>query len=79
MKVTFDIDTKTEFETLATLLKSLDIHDIHIVSLEPNNLPIITKGNKKLDGQSLFGIWRSNPQTLENIRKKGWLRNNEIE
>lgn len=76
MRVTFDIDTKTEFETLTFLLKSLKLKDINIVPVDNSILPTITKGDKKLNINSLFGVWKSEPQTLENIRKKGWFRNN---
>jgi hypothetical protein len=76
MRVTFDIDTKAEFETLTFLLRSLDLKDINIVPVNKSILPTITKGDKKLKVSSLFGVWKSNPQTLENIRRKGWFRNN---
>lgn len=76
MRVTFNIDTKTEFETLTFLLKSLNLKDINIVPADNDILPIITKGNKKLNINSLFGVWKSRPQTLENIRRKGWFRDN---
>jgi hypothetical protein len=76
MRVTFDIDTKTEFETLTFLLKSLKLKDINIVPVDNSMLPTITKGNKKININSLFGVWKSEPQTLENIRREGWFRNN---
>ena len=76
MRVTFDIDTKTEFETLTFLLKSLNLKDINISTLDNSILPPITKGDKKLDINSLFGVWKSKPQTLENIRRESWFRNN---
>jgi hypothetical protein len=70
------MDTKTEFETLTFLLKSLNLKDINIVSMGNSILPTITKGDKKLNINSLFGVWKSKPQTLENIRREGWFRNN---
>jgi len=30
------------------------------------------------DGDELFGIWKNNPRTLEQIREKAWKRNNTI-
>jgi hypothetical protein len=37
-------------------------------------LPQITAGNKSVDPSDLFGIWKHNPRTLENIRKDAWQR-----
>jgi hypothetical protein len=34
-------------------------------------IPVI-KGNKKIDPQSLFGIWAHAPRSLDSIRKDGW-------
>ncbi len=76
MRVTFNIDTETKFETLTFLLESLNFKDINIVPMDNSILPTITKGDKKLNINSLFGVWRSKPQTLENIRREGWFRNN---
>lgn len=78
MRVTFEIDTKTELETLTTLLNSLNVTDFKLVASNNEIYPYITKGNKNLNVNSLFGIWSNNPQTLENIRKKGFLRNKTV-
>lgn len=34
--------------------------------------PIITKGDKGIDPESLFGIWSDNPRNLTDIRQKAW-------
>ena len=78
MKVTFEIDTKTELETLTTLLNSLNVIDFKLVSSNNKIYPLVTKGNKKLNVNSLFGVWANKPQTLDNIRKKGFLRNKTV-
>ena len=31
----------------------------------------ITKGDKSIDPTALFGIWKDNPRTLEQIREQG--------
>ncbi len=35
----------------------------------------ITQGDKSIDPKPLFGIWKDNPRSLEEIRKKNWTRN----
>ncbi len=37
--------------------------------------PFITKGDKSIDPKSLFGIWKNNPRSLQEIRQKAWERN----
>jgi hypothetical protein len=34
----------------------------------------ITKGDKSIDPSDLFGMWKDNPQSIENIRQKAWQR-----
>lgn len=41
-------------------------------------LSILSKGDKKIDPNSLFGIWANKPRSLENIRKKAWQRNPSV-
>jgi hypothetical protein len=35
----------------------------------------VTKGYKKINPDTPFGIWASNPKSLENIRNEAWERN----
>ncbi len=73
MKVTIEISDPVELEKVVTAFKRLDIDNIHIVSKRV--LPKITKGNKKLDPKSLFGLWQAKPRNLEEIRSETWQRN----
>jgi hypothetical protein len=36
--------------------------------------PEITKGNKNIDINDLFGIWKKQPKDLIEIRKQAWQR-----
>ena len=74
MKVTIEIDSKSELEKLSALFKSFDINTLKIVSID-NSTTRIVKGDKKIDPKSLFGIWAKNPRSLEKIRKDAWQRN----
>ncbi|TAH00988.1 MAG: hypothetical protein EAZ15_08000 [Sphingobacteriales bacterium] len=56
MRVTFEIDIKTELETLTTLLNSLNVVDFKLVTSNNEIYPFITKGNKNLNVNSLFGL-----------------------
>lgn len=35
----------------------------------------IVKGDKSINPSELFGIWKNNPRTIEEIRSKSWNRN----
>lgn len=37
-------------------------------------LPTITTGDKSVDPDELFGLWKDEPRTLEAIRKDAWQR-----
>lgn len=74
MKVTIEIDSKSELEKLSALFKSFNINTLKIVSIENSAMPVI-KGDKKIDPKSLFGIWAKHPRSLEKIRKDAWQRN----
>lgn len=75
MTVTIETSGIQEIEQLLNLLKSLNIKNINIKEVSPKRQPIITKGDKKLDPRELFGIWQSNPRTLEQVRSTAWKRN----
>jgi hypothetical protein len=74
MTVTIQISGVQEFEQLLQLLKSLNIKTIKIQSSPVILRPTITKGDKKLDPTLLFGIWKDNPRTIEEIRSTTWQR-----
>ncbi len=74
MKVTIEIDNKSELEKLSALFKSLKINTVKIVTASSAAIPVV-KGDKKLDPTSLFNIWANKPRSLEAIRKAAWQRN----
>jgi hypothetical protein len=77
MKITIEIDSKSELDKLSTLFETFNINTIKVVSPDDSLTPII-KGDKKIDPKSLFGIWAGKPRSLENIRKAAWQRNQHI-
>jgi len=74
MRITIEIDSKSEMEKLSALLKTFKINTVKIISSDDSPMPVI-KGDKKIDPKSLFGIWAEKPRSLENIRKAAWQRN----
>ncbi len=46
--------------------------DVALAQAVVEDDPVITKGDKTIDPTSLFGIWKDNPRTLEEIRQKAW-------
>ena len=75
MTVTIETSGIQEVEQLLQVLKSLNIKTIKLQS-SPNYLrPSITRGDKTLDPKPLFGIWKNNPRTIEQIRSTAWKRN----
>jgi hypothetical protein len=73
MRITIEIDNKRELKKLSALLESFKINTVKIVSTDIA-IPM-TKGDKKIDPNSLFGIWANEPRSLEKIRKEAWQRN----
>jgi len=76
MRITIEIDNKCELKRLSAFLESFKINTVKIVSTDVD-IPM-TKGDKKIDPDSLFGIWTNKPRSLENIRKEAWQRNRSI-
>jgi hypothetical protein len=72
MRITIEIDSKSEIEKLSALFKTFNT--IKVILPDEPAMPII-KGDKKIDPKSLFSIWAKNPRSLENIRKDAWQRN----
>ena len=75
MTVTIETSDIQEVEQLLQVLKSLNIKTIKVQSSPVALRPTITKGDKKLDPRRLFGIWKENPRTIEQIRSTAWERN----
>lgn len=75
MTITIETSGIQEVEQLLILLKTLNIKNIKIQSSPAVSQPSITRGNKKIDPTQLFGIWKDNPRTIEQIRSTAWKRN----
>lgn len=77
MRVTIEIDHKSELDKLKALFDTLKINMVSVVSESEKgtSIPII-KGNKRLDPKALFGIWSGQPKSLAQIRKDAWERKN---
>lgn len=74
MRITIEAMNMQEVEKLLFLLKSLDIKNIEILPSPSGQTAPITKGDKKIDPRSLFGIWKDHPRSLEAIRATDWKR-----
>ena len=71
MKITIEIDTKSELEKLTAFFKTFKVEKVNLVS---DKTGAITKGDKSIDPSSLFGIWANEPKKLDDIRKAAWQR-----
>ena len=68
MIVTIETSGIQEMEQLLQVLKILNIKTIKLQASPIPLRPTITRGDKKLDPTQLFGIWKDNPRTIEQIR-----------
>jgi hypothetical protein len=75
MTVTIETSGIQEIEQLLQVLKSLNIKTIKVQATPVTLAPSITRGDKRLDPKDLFGIWKDNPRTIEQIRSTAWQRN----
>jgi hypothetical protein len=75
MTVTIETSGIQEVEQLLQVLKSLNIKSIKVQPSQVILAPSITRGDKRLDPKELFGIWKDNPRTIEQIRSTDWKRN----
>jgi hypothetical protein len=73
MRITIEIDSKSEMEKLSALFKTFKINAVNVIAADETAIPLI-KGNKKINPKDLFGIWADKPRSLENIRKDAWQR-----
>jgi hypothetical protein len=73
MRITIEIDSKSELEKLSALFKTLKINTIQVISADDNTTPVVI-GDKKIDPTGLFGLWANKPRSIENIRKDAWQR-----
>jgi hypothetical protein len=76
MRITIEIDSKTELEKLSALFVKFKINTVKVISSD--DTISITKGDKTLDPKSLFGVWTKKPRDIESIRKAAWQRDQKI-
>ena len=76
MKITIEVSSHTELEKIVLFLQTLKLDSVRIITdslakkSDKNNCTNITKGDKSIDPTSLFGVWKDNPRTLEQIREQ---------
>ncbi len=75
MNVTFEVNSQAELDKLFLLFKSLKFENVKVISSETKTNTLITKGDKSLNPRDLFGIWESEPRSLNEIRSQAWKRN----
>ena len=78
MTVTIETLDFQETEQLLLLLKSLNINNVRVNSSEKEIKSSITRGDKTINPQALFGIWKNKPRTIEDIRSTAWKRTNDM-
>ncbi|MCB1177386.1 MAG: hypothetical protein KDK36_07395 [Leptospiraceae bacterium] len=68
MKILIEIEAPGDWEKLT---KSLEI--LQSMGIKTNSTPlVIAKGNKKINPESIFGIWKNSPHSISEIRKNAW-------
>ncbi|TWR29659.1 hypothetical protein FPZ43_07295 [Mucilaginibacter pallidiroseus] len=72
MKITIEIDERSEVVKLTAFFKAFNIETVSMVKTDGETKHIITKGDKSIDPEALFGIWEKEPKNLDDIRKAGW-------
>lgn len=70
MRITIETNEPQEAKLLLKLLQELGIDAVNILDKQNS----VEKGDKSIDPNELFGIWRERPRTLEQIRDKAWKR-----
>ena len=74
MRITIEAADIQEVERVLTLLKRLNISNIEVIPGPSGKRPPVTKGDKTIDPEVLFGIWKDSPRNLEAIRSSNWKR-----
>jgi hypothetical protein len=77
MRITIELSSVTEFEKIMAVLTAMGLPTVSIsapkqTKRKPANLE---PGDKSLDPEALFGIWKDAPRDLKTIREQGWNRN----
>jgi hypothetical protein len=69
MKVTIEIDSNSEMDKLYAFFNEFKLSKITVT---PTNEALVTKGDKSINPDELFGIWVKKPRSLEHIRSTAW-------
>ncbi len=77
MTITIEVADSREAAQVLQLLKSLNISSVLVQEVAPRRGPTITPIDYSIDPRALFGIWKDQPRTIEQVRK-GWKRNWEL-
>jgi hypothetical protein len=83
MRLTIEVGNAAELEKIFLVLKSMDIENVNVIPMGQAHVKktataTITKGDKRIDPKALFGVWKNNPRSLEQIRSTAWDRNWDI-
>jgi hypothetical protein len=79
MRITIEIDSKSELEKLTAIFKAFKINAVNVIVADDTDVAIpINRGDKTIDPKGLFGIWANKPKSIENIRKDAWQRSQPI-
>ena len=76
MKITIEVSSHTELEKIVLFFQTLKLDSVRIITdslakkSDKNNYTNITEGDKSIDPTSLFGVWKDNPRSLEQIREQ---------
>ena len=72
MKITIETDSQAEMDQLIKWVTKRGLLDkVEITGRIPESGNIV-RGDKSLDPTALFGLWKDNPRTLEEIREASW-------
>jgi hypothetical protein len=79
MKITVEITNFEELQKILLFFKSIQLEKVEVnytnsEILENSLSTLIQKGDKTQDPTSLFGIWKDNPKTTQQIRTQNWKR-----
>ena len=77
MKFTIETVNKAEIELILRFFKKLNLEEVKISKTDQIDLPVV-EGDKSENPKELFGIWKNNPRSLNEVRNKAWVRNWEL-
>ncbi len=77
MRITIELTSVSELEKVMAVLTALDLGSVSVsapvkMRRKPKNWE---PGDKSLDPEALFGIWKGAPRDLADLRAQAWQRN----